>query len=76
MYTEFTKKKVFELLTIGAGSPASCRHGRQKVSIPEGDLTGRRVMVDAPQACLLGRTRGSTLFVCHDGAVPEVLLLT
>ena len=33
MYAEFTKKKVFELLTIGAGSPVRHRHGRQKVSI-------------------------------------------
>ena len=34
VYTEFTKKKVFELFTVGAGSPAHC------------DLTSRRVMVD------------------------------
>ena len=46
MYAEFTKKRVFELLTVAAGSPVHHRHGRQKVSIPEYDLTGRRVMVD------------------------------
>ena len=42
MYTEFSKKKVFEQLTLAAASPAHRRHGRQKVSIPECDLTGRR----------------------------------
>ena len=42
MYAEFTKKKVFELLTIGAGTPACHSHGRQEVSIPECNLTGRR----------------------------------
>ena len=41
MYTEFAKKKVFGLLTVGAGSPPRHRHGRQKVSIPECDLTRR-----------------------------------
>ena len=48
--TEFTKKKkkkVFEQLTL---SSAHHRHGRQKMSIPECDLTGRRVLGDAPQA--------------------------
>ena len=37
----FYKKKVFGLFTVGAGSPARHRHGRQKVSMPECDLTGR-----------------------------------
>ena len=37
MYTEFMKKKVFELLTLAAASPAHRRHGRQKVSILECD---------------------------------------
>lgn len=46
MYAEFTKKRVFEILTVGAGSLAGRHHGRQKVLIPEYDLTGRRVMVD------------------------------
>ena len=46
MYTKFTKKKVFELLTVGARSLVRRRHGILKVSIPECDLTGRRVMVD------------------------------
>ena len=45
VYAEFTKKG-FELLTVGAGSPAHHSHGRQKVSIPEWDLTGRRVVLD------------------------------
>ena len=36
------KKRVFELLTLAAVSPARSRHGRQKVSIPECDLTDRR----------------------------------
>ena len=40
------KKYVFELLTLAAASPARRRHGRQKVLIPECDLTGRRVMVE------------------------------
>ena len=35
VYTEFTKKKVFEQLTLVVVSPARCRHGRKKVSIPE-----------------------------------------
>ena len=48
MYAEFTKKRVFELLKVGAGYPARRQHGRQKVSIPEYDLTGRRIMVDLP----------------------------
>ena len=34
------KKKVFELLALAAASLAHPRHGRQKVSIPECDLTG------------------------------------
>ena len=34
MYTEFMKKKVFELLALAAASPARSRHGRQKLSIP------------------------------------------
>ena len=46
VYTEFTKKKVFGQLTLAVASPACHRHGRQKVSIPECDLTGRRAMVD------------------------------
>ena len=41
MYAEFTKKKVF-VLTVGAGSLVRPCHGRQKVSIPDCDLTGRR----------------------------------
>ena len=45
VYTEFTKKNVFEKLTVAVASPVRCRHGRQKVSIPECDLTGRRVTV-------------------------------
>ena len=44
--TEFTKKKVFERLTVAAPPPVRRCHGRQKVSNPECDLTGRRVMVD------------------------------
>ena len=39
-------KRVFELLTVAAGSPAPRRHGRQKVPIPEYDLTDRRKTVD------------------------------
>ena len=35
------KKKVFELLTLAAASPARSPHGRQKVLIPEYDLTRR-----------------------------------
>ena len=67
------RKKVFELLTIGAGSPA-CRHqGRKKVSIPECDFTGRRVMVDLPP---VRSHTGIDTFVCHDGGAPEVLLPT
>ena len=42
MYTKFTKKKVFELLDIGAGSPACRCHGRQKVLIPECDIRVKR----------------------------------
>ena len=44
VYAEFTKKKVFDQLTVGAGSPAWLHHGRQKVSIPEcdpGDTTSK-----------------------------------
>ena len=40
MYTEFMKKKVFKLLTLSAAPQVRRRHGRQKVSIPECDLTG------------------------------------
>ena len=40
MYTEFTKKKGFEQLMSAAVSSACCCHGRQKASIPKGDLTG------------------------------------
>ena len=46
VYTEFMKKKVFELLTLAAASQARYRRGRQKVLIPKCDLTGRRVMVN------------------------------
>ena len=45
---EFTKKEVFELLIVGGGSPTCRRQGRQKVSIPECDLTGRRSTVTVP----------------------------
>ena len=41
MYTEFTKKKVFEQLTLAVACPAS-----QKVSISECDVTWRRVKVE------------------------------
>ena len=41
VYTEFTKKKVSEQLMLAAVSSARRRHGRQKVSIPKCDLTGR-----------------------------------
>ena len=41
VYTEFTRKKVFEQLMLAVATPACCRHGRQKVSTPECDLTGR-----------------------------------
>ena len=46
------KKKVFELLRLAAASPAHRRHGRQKDSFPECDLTGRRVMVNRSSLCL------------------------
>ena len=46
VYTEYMKKKVFELLRLAAATPARRNHGRQKVSIPKCDLTGRRVMVN------------------------------
>ena len=46
MFTEFTKKRVLGQLTLAVTSPAGRCHGRQKVSISECDLTGRRVMVD------------------------------
>ena len=39
MYTEYIKNKVFELLMLAAASPVHGRHGRQKVSIPQCDLT-------------------------------------
>ena len=42
MYTELTKTKVFGQLTLAVAPPACWRHGRQKVLIPECDLTGRR----------------------------------
>ena len=41
MHTEFAKKKVFKQLTLAAVSSTRRRHGRQKVSIPECNLTGR-----------------------------------
>ena len=47
MYTEFMKKKVFEQLT------ARRRHERQKVLIPECDLTGRKVMVNRSSSVLV-----------------------
>ena len=46
VHTEFTKKRVFGWPTLAVESPARRRPGRQKVSIPECDLTGRRVTVD------------------------------
>ena len=42
MYTEFTKKTVFEQLTLAVASSARRCHGRQQVLIPECDLTGKR----------------------------------
>ena len=45
VYAEFTKKKGFQLLTVGAGSPAHRYHCRQKVWIPECNLTGRRFTI-------------------------------
>ena len=41
VYTEFTKKKVFEKLTLTAVSSGRPHHGRHKVSITECDLTVR-----------------------------------
>ena len=72
MYTEFTKKKVFELLTVGAGSPAHRCHGRQKVSIPKCDLTGRRVMVDCSSSSFVWGLRG----ICFDQIYDEAVLNT
>ena len=40
VYTEFMKRKVFKLLRLAAEAPVRRCHGRQKVSIPECDLTG------------------------------------
>ena len=40
VYAEFAKKKVLGQLTSVAASPACRRHGRQKVLIPECNLTG------------------------------------
>ena len=37
---EFTKEKVFGQLMLAVGLLARGRHGRQKLLIPKGDLTG------------------------------------
>ena len=69
VYTELAKKKIFGQLRLAVAPPARRCHGRQKVLIPECDLTGRRSTIT-----LLGRTPGSTLFVCRDGDEPEIQL--
>ena len=46
VYTEFTKKKVFEQLTLAVACSASCRHGSQEVLISECIVTWRWVKVD------------------------------
>ena len=39
-------------------------------------LHGRQYVCGPPLlSCLLGHTQGSTLFVCHDGGAPLMLLL-
>ena len=61
MYTEFTKKKVFELPTLAAAAPARCRHGRQKVLIPECNLTGTETMVNLKRASFI------VIMLSHEG---------
>ena len=46
MYTEFADKKVFEQLTLAVACSAGSRHGSPEVSIPECDITRRRVKED------------------------------
>ena len=54
MYTEFTKKKLFEQLTLADAFSAPCRHGSREESISECDVTWRTVKVD--RYCLLATT--------------------
>ena len=46
VYAEFTKKKVFELLTLAVGCSASCRPASREISTSECDVTLRRVKVE------------------------------
>ena len=46
VYAEFTKKKVFELLTLAVAGSAHRRPASGKVSISECDETWRTVKVD------------------------------
>ena len=45
VYTEFTKKKVFEQLTLAVACSASCRPASGEVSISKCDATWRKVEV-------------------------------
>ena len=63
------------LLTIGAGSLVRLRHGRQKVSIPNCNLTGRLEERYTITLLPVSATRESTLFVCVVSNAQEVLLL-
>ena len=68
VYTEFTKNKVFEQLTLATVSSAQRRHGRVKVSITECNLPGRKVMVDCSSSLPVRSQSGITakLCYCHD----------
>ena len=61
VYTEFTKKKSFGQLTLAVASLVRRHHGRQKVSIPECEQTGRRSTMT-----LLPIRFSMLMFMCRD----------
>ena len=62
-WRQFMKKKVFELLTLAAASPARRHHGR-------------RVMVNCSSSVPVRSHSEIDTFTCHDGDTPDMQQLT
>ena len=75
VYTEFTKMKVFEQLTLVAASSARRRHDRQKVLSPECDPTGRRVMMARSSSLSVRSPENETTVNLQSASFVAVMLL-
>ena len=62
VYTEFTKKRVFELLTLAVACSTSRRPASWEVSISECDVTWRTVKVDGSESLVPYKCTDNLLF--------------